>query len=75
MTRKEYPKEYSIVEVVFVDGTTAAFMINAGPSLAAYLTETLQEKGALVLRNETDAMVVPRERLHSFSLRKTTKET
>lgn len=75
MARREYPKEYSVVEVVFIDGTTVSFMINAGPSLASYLSDTLQEKGALVLRNENDAMVVPRERLHSFSLRKINKET
>lgn len=71
---KQYPKEYSIVEVVYVDGTTASFMVNAGPSLSAYLATGLKDTGSLILRNEVDALVIPREQLRSFHMRKVTKE-
>ena len=71
-TNKKYPEEHSIVEVVYVDGTTANFMINAGPSLADWLAARLKETGSLVLRNEVDSLVIPREQLRSFHMRKVT---
>lgn len=72
--KKQYPKKYSIVEVVYVDGTTVSFMVNAGPSLSAYLATGLKETGSLILRNEVDALVIPREQLRSFHMREVTKE-
>jgi hypothetical protein len=75
MAHKEYPAEYSIVEVTFIDDTTVSFMINAGPQISDYLSQKLHETGALVLRNERDSLVVPRERLKAFALRKVTKDT
>ena len=69
---KQYPKEYSIVEVVYVDGTTVNFMINAGPSLSDWLAVRLKETGSLILRNDVDALVIPHEQLRSFHMRKVT---
>ena len=71
-TNKQYPKEYSIVEVVYVDGTTVNFMVAAGPTLSDWLAARLKETGSLVLRNEVDALVIPREQLRSFHMRKVT---
>lgn len=70
----QYPVAYSIVEVTFVDGTQQAFMINASPAIAKYLTTDLKETGALTLRNGNDTLVVVREQLRSFTLRQITPE-
>lgn len=71
-TNKKYPEEHSIVEVVYVDGTTVNFMVNAGPSLSDWLASKLKETNSLVLRNDVDALVIPREQLRSFHMRKVT---
>jgi hypothetical protein len=74
MPPKTYPVEYSLVEVTYVDGTTAAFTISAGPSITNHLTQTLRDTGALTLRNGTDTVVILREQLRGFALRKLTQE-
>lgn len=71
---KAYPVEHSIVEITFIDDTTTAFMVNTGPTIADYLNQKLHDTGALVLRNERDSMVIPRERLKAFTIRKVTKD-
>lgn len=70
--QSKYPEEYSLVEIVFVDDTTKSFMINAGVNITAHLNQKLHETGALVLRNERESMVIPRERLKAFKLTKIT---
>lgn len=72
--KPEYPTQYSLVEIVYVDGTTASFTINAGYGLAQYLRDELNDKQSLTLRNDTDVMVIVREQLRSFTLRQLTKE-
>lgn len=72
VANKKYPEEHSIVEVVYVDGTTVNFMVNAGPSLSEWLAGRLKDTGVLVLRNEVDSLVIPREQLRSFHMRKVT---
>lgn len=72
--KNAYPVQYSLVEVTYVDGTTGVFTINAGPSITSHLTTTLRDTGALTLRNDTDTLVILREQLRSFALRKISKE-
>ena len=72
--KPEYPVEYSLVEIVYVDGTTSSFMVKASPNIAKYLRDELKDMQALTLRNDTDVMVITREQLRSFTLRKLTKE-
>lgn len=71
---KNYPVEYSLVELVYVDGTTASFMVKAGPRIANHLRHELNEQQALMLRNDTDVLIVPREQLRSFTMRAMTQE-
>lgn len=73
-THPDYPTQYSLVEIVYVDGTTTTFMINAGFGIAKYLRDELNDKQSLTLRNDTDVMIVTREQLRSFTLRQITKE-
>ena len=70
----KYPVEYSLVEIVYVDGTTASFIVNASPNIARYLQADLREEQALLLRNDTDVMVITREQLRSFTMRAMTQE-
>ena len=72
--RPEYPPQYSIVEIVYVDGSTATFTINAGYSIGKYLRDELNDKQSLTLRNDTDVMIITREQLRSFTLRQIKKE-
>ena len=72
--RSEYPVEYSLVEIVYIDGTTASFTVKASPNIARYLRDELKDTQALTLRNDTDVMVITREQLRSFTIRKLTKE-
>lgn len=72
--KQEYPTEYSLVEIVYVDGTTASFTIKASPNIAKYLNEGLRDTQSLTLRNDTDTMVILREQLRSFTMRKLTTE-
>ena len=65
----KYPVEYSIVDIVYVDGTTSSFMVKAGPGIAKFLTQELRDSLSLTLRNDTDTLVVLREQLRSFSMR------
>ena len=71
---RKYPEEYSLVEIVYVDGTTTSFMLSAGKSIAKYLRDELRDHQSLTLRNDTDVMVVTREQLRSFTLRQVTQE-
>lgn len=70
----KYPVEYSLVEIVYVDGTTSSFVVKASPNIARYLQDDLREQQALLLRNDTDVMVITREQLRSFTLRVMTQE-
>ena len=72
--KPEYPTEYSIAEIVYVDGTTTTFTVKAGLGLARYLAEELRDKQAITLRNDTDVLLIPREHLRSFTMRAMTKE-
>ena len=72
--KPEYPVEYSLVEIVYVDGTTTSFVVKAGLGLGRYLADELKDKQALTLRNDTDVMVITREQLRSFTMRAMTKE-
>ena len=74
MSKREYPPEYSIVEITFIDGTNTAFMINASPTITTYLGKSLADTGLLTLRNGTDSMVIPREQLRAFALRAITPQ-
>ena len=73
-TRPDYPTQYSLVEIVYVDGSTAMFTITAGLSIGKYLRDELNDKQSLTLRNDTDVMIITREQLRSFTLRQITKE-
>ena len=73
-THPEYPPQYSIVEIVYVDGSTATFTINAGYGIAKYLRDGVKDHGSLTLSNDTDVMIITREQLRSFTLRQITKE-
>lgn len=72
--KKEYPAEYSLVEIVYIDGTTTSFIVKASTNIAKYLRDELRDTQALTLRNDTDVLVVVREQLRSFTLRAMTKE-
>ena len=72
--RPEYPTEYSLVELVYVDGTTSSFIVKAGLGIGRHLAEELRDKQALTLRNDTDVLVVVREQLRSFTMRAITPE-
>ena len=71
---QQYPDTYSLVDIVFTDGTTTEFMVNAGKGIAGYLRDELQEHQSLTLRNENDVMVITREQLRCFTLRQITQE-
>lgn len=71
---RKYPEEYSIVEIVFVDGTKTEFMVNAGKGIAGYLRDELRDHQSLTLRNDTDVMIITREQLRSFTLRQITQD-
>jgi hypothetical protein len=70
----KYPNEYSIVEIVFVDGTTMEFMVNAGKGIAQHLCTALRDFGSMTLFNDSDVLVVTREQLRCFTLRDITQE-
>ena len=72
--RNHYPDEYSLVEIVYVDGTNAAFTVSAGLGIANYLRDELRDHHCLTLRNDTDVMIVTREQLRSFTMRRLTQE-
>jgi hypothetical protein len=72
--KPEYPVEYSLAEIVYVDGTTTSFIVKAGVGIARYLAEDLRDKQAITLRNDTDVLIIPREQLRSFIMRAMTKE-
>jgi hypothetical protein len=72
--KPEYPTEYSLAEIVYVDGTTTTFTVKAGVGIAKYLAEELRDKQALTLRNDTDVLLIPREHLRSFTMRRLTTE-
>lgn len=74
MAQKEYPVEYSLVELVYVDGTKSEFIMKAGVGIAKYLRDELRDHSCLTLRNDTDIIVVMREQLRSFAMRQITKE-
>lgn len=44
-----YPKMTSLVEVIFIDGVSQEYTINASSSLTSYLTRQAAETGFLVL--------------------------
>ena len=72
--KPEYPVEYSLAEIVYVDGTTTSFIVKAGVGIARYLAEELRDKQAITLRNDTDVLIIPREQLRSLTMRAMTKE-
>jgi hypothetical protein len=72
--KPDYPTQYSIVEIVYVDGSTAMFTINVGLGIGKYLRDELKDHNSLTLRNDTDVMIITREQLRSFTLRQITKE-
>jgi hypothetical protein len=50
-------------------------MVNAGLGITKYLRDELKEHNSLILRNDTDTLIVVREQLRSISLRQITQET
>jgi len=71
---QQYPDTYSLVEIVFTDGTTTEFMVNAGKGIAGYLRDELRDHQSLILRNENDVMVITREQLRCFTMRQITQK-
>ena len=63
------------MEIVYTDGSTSSFMVNAGLGITKYLRDELKEHNSLILRNDTDTLIVVREQLRSISLRQITQET
>jgi hypothetical protein len=51
--------EESMVTIVYSDGTTREFRINAGPGVATYLAGRAGGTGMLHLRNETESLTIP----------------
>jgi len=64
--------EYCLVEIIYIDNSTATFMLNAGIGLAKYLQTELEQRGSVLLRNNTDAMVIVKDQLRSLTMRTVT---
>ena len=75
MEKKDrYPVEYSLVEIAFVDGSKTEFMVKAGLGIAKYLRDELRDHNCLTLRNDSDMMIITREQLRSFTMRRVTQD-
>jgi hypothetical protein len=60
------------VGTIYIDNSTATFMLNAGIGLAKYLQTELEQRGSVLLRNNTDAMVIVKDQLRSLTMRTVT---
>ena len=65
---------YSMAEVEMVDGKTQTFMIKAAPRISQHLLTEMQDKGFLIMWNDTDVLCIRADQVKQFTLRAFTQE-
>lgn len=66
--------QYSLVEIVLMDGTTQAFTLKAPTSIVKHLVKEMRESGYLTMWNDTDVLCIRADQVKQFALRAITKE-
>ena len=65
---------YSMAEVEMMDGKTQTFMIKAAPRISQHLLTEMQDKGFLIMWNDTDVLCIRADQVKQFTLRAFTQE-
>ena len=66
--------QYSMAEIVLMDGTTQTFMMKASTSIIGHLTKEMKEKGFLTMWNDTDVLCIRADQVKQFALRAFTQQ-
>ena len=71
--RDEKP-QYSMAEIVLMDGTSQTFMMRASTNIVQHLTKEMKEKGFLTMWNDTDVLCIRADQVKQFALRAFTQQ-
>ena len=71
--RDEKP-QYSMAEIVLMDGTSQTFMMRASTNIVQHLTKEMKEKGFLTIWNDTDVLCIRADQVKQFALRAFTQQ-
>jgi hypothetical protein len=71
--REEKP-QYSMAEIVLMDGTTQTFMMKASTNIIGHLTKEMKERGFLTMWNDSDVLCIRADQVKQFTLRAFTQQ-
>ena len=66
--------QYSMAEIVLMDGTSQTFMMRASTNIVQHLTKEMKEKGFLTMWNDTDVLCIRADQVKQFVLRAFTQQ-
>jgi hypothetical protein len=66
--------QYSMAEIILMDGTSQTFMMRASPNIVQHLTKEMKEKGFLTMWNDTDVLCIRADQVKQFALRAFTQQ-
>jgi hypothetical protein len=66
--------QYSMAEIVLMDGTSQTFMLKASTNIVQHLTKEMKEKGFLTMWNDTDVLCIRADQVKQFALRAFTQQ-
>lgn len=67
-----YPKVYSLVEIVYINGDRDEFTISASPAVMQTLVVNAERTGFFLLFNDDDTIAVAADKVRSIAARKLT---
>lgn len=67
-----YPKVYSLVDIVYIDGERESFTISASPAVMQTIINNAQQTGFFLLFNDDDTICVAADKVRSITARKLT---
>ena len=72
---REYPKQFSDVDVTFTDGVVQRYRISAGITISQYLAKSAAETGILTLINDDVAHGIPINQVREYVIQPVPKES
>ena len=66
--------QYSMAEIVLMDGTSQTFMMRASTNIVQHLIKEMKEKGFLTMWNDTDVLCIRADQVKQFVLRAFTQQ-
>lgn len=66
MTEREYPKEYSKVEVTFTDGEVKTYRMSASLGISQYLARQVAETGILMMMDDRVTHSIPIDQVREY---------